>query len=264
MKITRIIRIVRIKVKGSGRMSNHNPLQQFLVKTLVPIHVGGIDLSFSNASAFMLLSALIPLALLWYARPYQMIPGKLQTLLEIALGFITDMLEDTNEEKGLPYLPLIMAVFLFVFFGNMLGMIPYGFTFTSHLIATLGLAGFIFIIITSIGIAKHGKKFLALFIPQGVPMLLWPLMIPVEILSYLSRPFSLAVRLFANMMAGHTMLKVFGGFTVALGALGIGPLAVNVALIGFEFLVAFLQAYVFTILTCIYLHDALYLHGTKH
>jgi len=212
----------------------------------------------------MLLSALLPLLILWLARPYERVPRKMQALVEMGYHFIADILKETNEEKGLPYLPLISAVFLFVFFGNTLGMIPYGFTFTSHLIATFCLAGFLFIIITAVGLLKHGRKFLALFIPQGVPWILWPLMIPVELLSYLSRPLSLGVRLFANMMAGHTMLKVFGGFTVALGFLGIAPLLVNVVLIAFEFFVSFLQAYVFTILTCIYLHDALYLHGTDH
>lgn len=245
-------------------MHDHGPLKQFLVKPLVLIHVGGVDVSFTNASLFMLLSAVIPLALMWWARPYTLIPGRLQALIEMGYTFVADILEETNQEKGLAYLPLVSTVFLFVLFGNMLGMIPYGFTFTSHLIATLGLAGLVFTLITGIGIVKHGRKFLAMFVPQGVPMLLWPLMIPVEVLSYLSRPFSLAVRLFANMMAGHTMLKVFGGFTVALGALGIGPLAVNVALVAFEFLVAFLQAYVFAYLTCVYLHDALYLHGANH
>lgn len=251
-------------VTGNDVCMHDSPLHQFLIKPLIPLSFCGIDLSFTNASLFMLLAAILPLLLLAAARPYKRLPGKLQALVEMGYSFVADILHDTNEEKGLPFLPLISAVFLFVLFGNMLGMIPYGFTFTSHIIATLGLAGLLFILITGVGILKHKTKFLKLFIPQGVPWALWPLMIPVELLSYLSRPMSLAVRLFANMMAGHTMLKVFGGFTVTLGALGVAPLLVNVALTGFEFLVSFLQAYVFTILTCIYLHDALYLHGTDH
>lgn len=245
-------------------MGHDSPLHQFLVKPIVPLSLWGVDISFTNASLFMLLAALLPLLFLFLGRPYQRFPGRLQACIELAYCFVADMLHDTNEEKGLPFLPLISAVFLFVLFGNLLGMVPYGFTFTSHIIATFGLAGLLFIIITAIGILKHKTKFLKLFIPQGVPVFLWPLMIPVELLSYLSRPMSLGVRLFANMMAGHTMLKVFGGFTIGLGALGVAPLLVNVALTGFELLVSFLQAYVFTILTCIYLHDALYLHGTDH
>ena len=152
---------------------------------------------------------------------------------------------------------------MFVFFGNMLGMLPFAFTFTSQLAIVFGLAGFLFVLITTIGLAKHGLHFLTIFWPQGVPLILAPLLIPIELLSYLSRPMSLAIRLFANMMAGHTMMKVFGGFTAMLGLAGVLPFALNVALTGFEIMVSFLQAYVFTILTCIYLHDALYLHDQK-
>ena len=241
-----------------------SPLHQFLVKTLVPIHVFDIDISFTNAAVFMMLAAALPLVFLWLGRPYSETPGRGQALLEMGYVFVADILGETNLDKGASFFPLIASVFFFVLFGNMLGMIPYGFTFTSHIVATLGLSSLLFMIITGIGIIKHGRKFLALFVPAGVPVLLWPLMIPVELLSYLSRPFSLAVRLFANMMAGHTMLKVFGGFTVALGVWGVAPLVINIALMGFEFLVSFLQAYVFTILTCIYLSDALYLHGADH
>ena len=235
---------------------HESPLHQFLVKTVIPIHVFGVDISFTNAAAFMLLAAALPLFFLWLGRPYRDAPGRGQALLEMGYEFVSDVLGETNLDKGASFFPLIASVFVFVLFGNMLGMIPYGFTFTSHIIATLGLSGFLFLIITGIGIAKHGRRFLALFVPAGVPVLLWPLMIPVELLSYLSRPFSLAVRLFANMMAGHTMLKVFGGFTVALGVWGVAPLLINVALMGFEFLVSFLQAYVFTLLAGVYIGAA--------
>lgn len=229
----------------------------------------GIDLSLTNAGVFMLLSALLPLLFLALIRPQAFSQSKGQALIEMGYHFVADILiqngvPGAQKGQGLGFFPLVASVFVFILFGNMLGMLPYSFTFTSHIVATFGLAGLLFLIITGIGIARHGKKFLRTFFPPGVPLLLAPLMIPVEVLSYLSKPLSLSVRLFANMMAGHTMLKVFGGFTVALGFLGVAPLAINVALIGFELLVSFLQAYVFTILTCIYLADALYLHGEDH
>jgi F-type H+-transporting ATPase subunit a len=246
-------------------MDDHGPLQQFLIKKIIPWQFMGVDLSFTNASLFMCIATFLPIALFIFSRRQKgLIPSYYQSILEISYRFVADMLQETSEEKGLPFFPLVFSLFMFVLFGNMLGMIPYGFTFTSHLAVTFGLASLIFLIITFIGIIKHRGKFFALFVPPGVPWLLMPIMIPIELLSYLSRPVSLAVRLFANMMAGHTMLKVFGSFTVVLGLLGIAPLAINVALVGFEFLVSFLQAYVFTILTCIYLHDALYLHGKGH
>jgi F-type H+-transporting ATPase subunit a len=242
----------------------HGPLHQFVIYPLVDIHLWGWDISFTNAALFMVLSVVLPVLFLLAPRPYRAIPTRMQAYVEMTYAFVARMLEETNEEKGLPYLPLIFSLFMFLLCGNLLGMIPYGFTFTSHLIVTFGLAGLLFCIITLVGIIKHGRKFLALFIPPGVPLLLMPLMLPVEVLSYLSRPVSLGVRLFANMMAGHTMLKVFGGFTISLGLMGVAPLAINTLLVGFEVLVSCLQSYVFTILTCIYLHDALYLHGQSH
>jgi F-type H+-transporting ATPase subunit a len=239
----------------------HSPLHQFLVKPLIPLSVGGVDLSFTNAALCMLVAAFLPvLVLLFLRKRLTLIPGALQSLVEMGYMFIAGLLKDTNGEKGLAYFPLLFSVFMFILCGNMLGMLPYSFTFTSQLAIVFALAGLLFVIITGIGIIKHGWHFFSIFWPQGVPWVMAPLLIPVELLSYLSRPISLGVRLFANMMAGHTMLKVFGGFTAALGIFGIGPLAVNVVLTGFEVMVSFLQAYVFTILTCIYLHDALYLH----
>jgi len=171
------------------------------------------------------------------------------------------MISDTAGSKAKPYFGLIFSLFMFVLFCNMLGMIPYSFTVTSHIIVTFVLAAFIFIGVTIIGFLKHGLGYLKLFVPSGVPSLLLPLIIVIEVISYLSRPVSLSVRLFANMMAGHTMLKVFGGFVISLGLIGGWlPLSFSVALTGLEILVAFLQAYVFAILTCIYLNDALNLH----
>ena len=241
----------------------HSPLHQFLVYPLISWQFAGFDISFTNASLFMMIAALLPASFL-FVHHSGMIPGRLQAILEMGYKFISGLLEETNGERGLPYFPFIVSLFMFVLLGNFIGMLPYAFTFTSQLIVTFGLATFVFLVITGIGIYKHGLRFFSIFWPQGVPWFMAPLLIPVEVLSYLSRPISLAVRLFANMMAGHTMLKVFGGFTAALGVWGVGPLVVNIALTGFEILVSFLQAYVFTILTCIYLHDALYLHHADH
>jgi len=171
------------------------------------------------------------------------------------------MIADTAGSKARPYFAFIFSLFMFVLFCNMFGMIPYTFTVTSHIIVTFVLASFIFIGVTIIGFIKHGFGYLKLFVPSGVPVVLLPLIVVIEIISYLSRPISLSVRLFANMMAGHTMMKVFGGFVISLGIVGGWlPLSFSVALTGLEILVAFLQAYVFAILTCIYLNDALNLH----
>jgi F-type H+-transporting ATPase subunit a len=169
--------------------------------------------------------------------------------------------------EGKKYFPFVFALFMFVLFGNLIGLLPYAFTYTSHIAVTLGLAATVFFVTTIVALALHGKKFFGYFFPEGAPLWLAPIIVPVELVSYLSRPISLSVRLFANMVAGHVLLKVFATFVVLLGGLGmIGPVAallplsVNVLLVGFEILVAFLQAYVFAILTCIYLHDAVHLH----
>ena len=171
------------------------------------------------------------------------------------------MINATAGNSAKSFFPFVFTLFMFVLFCNMVGMLPYSFTVTSHIIVTFVLAAIIFVGVTIIGFAKHGFKYLELFVPKGVPVALLPLIVVIEIISYLSRPVSLSVRLFANMMAGHTMLKVFGGFVISLGLLGGWlPLGFSVALTGLEILVAFLQAYVFAILTCIYLNDALNLH----
>ena len=174
--------------------------------------------------------------------------------------FVANLLRDTIGSDGRRYFPFIFALFMFILFGNLLGMVPYSFTFTSHIVVTFVMAIVVFLGVTLLGFVKHGVRFFSFFVPPGISILLWPLMIPIEIISYLSRPISLAVRLFANMTAGHTMLKVFAGFIPALGAAGILPLAFVTALTGLEFLIAFLQAYVFTVLTCLYISDALHLH----
>ena len=240
-----------------------NPMQQFTVHRIGPeIKIAGVDLSFTNASLFMLISATIILLYLFLgSKDKNIIPNKLQLTAEMFYTFVAKMISDTAGSKAKPYFPFIFSLFMFVLFCNMVGMLPYSFTVTSHIIVTLIMALFIFIAVTIIGFIKHGYKYLSIFVPSGVPAVLLPLITIIEIISYLSRPVSLSVRLFANMMAGHTMLKVFGGFVVSLGILGGWlPLSFSVALTGLEILVAFLQAYVFAILTCIYLNDALNLH----
>ena len=213
----------------------NNPMQQFNVYKIGPeINIGGVDLSFTNASLFMVISA-ISIALFLYlgTKEKKIVPDKLQLLSEMLYGFVAKMISDTAGSKAKPYFPFIFSLFMFVLLCNMIGMLPYSFTVTSHIIVTLILALFIFIAVTVIGFIKHGFKYLSIFVPSGVPAILLPLITVIEIISYLSRPVSLSVRLFANMMAGHTMLKVFGGFVISLGILGGWlPLSLSVAVTG--------------------------------
>ena len=239
----------------------HNPLDQFVIQTWIPIKIGDIDASFTNSSAFMLLTVICATALMVIAvRPRAGVPGRWQLLAELTYQFIARMVSDNIGKEGRAYFPLIFSIFMFVLFGNLIGMIPYSFTFTSHIAVTLTMAVFIFILVTVIAVMKHGIKFFSFFLPEGVPIILAPLMVIIEVISYFTRPFSLSVRLFANMMAGHTLLKVIGGFVVPLGIFGVVPIAGLVAVMGLEFLIAFLQAYIVTILTCIYINDAIHLH----
>ena len=240
-----------------------NPMHQFEVYRLGPeINLGPANLSFTNASLFMVISAITILFFLFFGtKKKSLVPSKIQLVTEMTYSFIAKMINDTAGSAAKPFFPFIFTLFMFVLFCNMVGMLPYSFTVTSHIIVTFALAAIVFIGVTIIGFVKHGIKYLELFVPKGVPFVLLPLIVIIEIISYLSRPVSLSVRLFANMMAGHTMLKVFGGFVISLGLLGGWlPLSFSVALTGLEILVAFLQAYVFAILTCIYLNDALNLH----
>ncbi|MBK47749.1 MAG: F0F1 ATP synthase subunit A [Pelagibacteraceae bacterium] len=238
-----------------------DPIHQFEIKKIIPIEINNIDLSFTNSSLFMMLTVLfISIFLISSIKKKKIIPTRLQSVSEIFYEFIANMINDNIGNKGQKFFPLIFTLFTFILFGNLLGLLPYSFTFTSHIIVTFVMAMFIFLFVTLIGIMMHGFKFFGLFVPKGVPMAMLPLMVPIEIISYLSRPVSLSIRLFANMMAGHTMLKVFAGFIFSLGLFGIAPLIVDVALTAFEVLVAFLQAYVFTVLTCLYLNDAINLH----
>ncbi|MDA9961050.1 F0F1 ATP synthase subunit A [Candidatus Pelagibacter sp.] len=240
-----------------------NPMTQFNVYRIGPeIKLGAFDISFTNASLFMIISSFAILIIFNIgSKKNSLLPNKIQLLAELSYTFVSKMISDTAGLKAKPYFAFIFSLFMFVLFCNMFGMIPYTFTVTSHIIVTFVLASFIFIGVTIVGFAKHGFGYLKLFVPSGVPAILLPLIVVIEVISYLSRPVSLSVRLFANMMAGHTMMKVFGGFVISLGIVGGWlPLSFSVALTGLEILVAFLQAYVFAILTCIYLNDALNLH----
>jgi len=239
-----------------------DPMHQFEIKRQIAIDVFGIDASFTNSSLFMVVAVVaISAFLILSMRGRALVPGRMQSLAELSYEFVANMVRDNVGTAGQRYFPFIFTLFMFVLFCNMLGMIPYTFTVTSHIIVTFALALFIFLAVTVIGFVKHGAHFLKLFVPSGVPVVMLPLLVVIEVLSYLTRPVSLSVRLFANMMAGHTMLKVFGSFVVALGILGgWAPLAFMVAFTGLEILVAFLQAYVFAILSCIYLSDALHMH----
>lgn len=239
----------------------HSPLAQFEIKRLVDIDIAGIDASFTNSSMWMVISIVAISAMLTLSmRGRAMVPGRWQSISELSYEFIANMLRDNVGSEGRRYFPFVFTLFMFILFANVLGLIPYSFTSTSHIIVTFSMAIVVFLGVTVIGIVRHKGKFLSLFVPSGVPVFLMPLLIPIEIISYLTRPVSLSLRLFANMMAGHTLLKVFGGFVVALGMFGIAPLVFIVALYGLELIVAFLQAYVFTILTCLYLNDAVHLH----
>jgi len=239
-----------------------NPLHQFEIKKLFEMSLCGYDISFTNSALFMVIAVLVvSFFFLLATRKNYKIPNRLQALVEIMYNFVADTVKDNAGKEGMKYFPLVFSVFFFVLTGNLLGMIPYSFTYTSHIIVTFGLAVMVFLFVTVLGFCIHGLKFFKLFCPEGVPAFLTPIIIPIEIFSYLSRPISLSIRLFANMTAGHSMLKVFAGFSVSLGVLlGIFPLALNVLLIGFEFFVACIQAYIFTVLTCVYLNDAIHMH----
>lgn len=241
----------------------HSPLHQFEVFPLLPLEAAGYNISFTNASLWMTLASLGVFLLMYLGgRKAALVPGRLQTLSETMIYWINDTIMGTAGKEGLKYFPHIFTLFMFILFCNVFGMIPYSFTVTSHIIVTFALALVVFFACTLIAIFKHGPvKFLGFFLPHGTPWWMAPVMYFIELFSYLARPVSLSVRLAANMMAGHTMLKVIAGFVVMLGVLGGWlPLLLLVVLTGFEIGIAVLQAYIFTILTCVYLNDALHLH----
>ena len=245
-----------------------HPLDQFKIEPIIPIHIGGVDASFTNSALVMCITvAVASLVVIWGSRGRALVPSRWQSLAEISYEFIAGMIDDNVGHEGRDYFPFIFTLFMFIFFGNLLGLIPYGYTFTGQIVVTFAMAAVVFTGVTIIGIARHGWHFLSFFVPHGVPTVLLLLLVPIELLSYLIRPFTLSIRLFANMMAGHTMLAIFAGFVAplllaagAIKAFAVVPLAVDILLIFLELLVAALQAYVFTILTCLYLRDAIHLH----
>ena len=241
--------------------AHHSPLAQFMIHKIIPFEVGGVDVSYTN-SALAMTAAVVAVSVFMILgmRRGALVPGRWQLLAEMGYEFVANMIRENVGQEGRRYFPFIFALFMFIFAGNMIGMLPYSFTFTSHLVVTFGMAATVFVGVTIIGFLKHGVRFLGFFLPHGVPWFLTWLIIPIEIVSYLSRPVSLSLRLFANMTAGHTMMKVFAGFIFVLGVIGVAPFIIVIALTGLEIIIAFLQAYVFAILTCVYLNDALHLH----
>lgn len=249
-------------MSAGGEQSGHSPLQQFEVRRLIPLELKGADISFTNASLFMVLAvAAIAVFILGGMRRHALVPGRWQGAAEVLYEFIAGMVKDNVGTAGRAYFPFIFSLFMFILACNLLGMTPYGFTVTSHIIVTAAMAVAVFVGVTVIGFWKHGLGYFHIFLPSGTPGWMAPLMIPIEIVAYLARPVSLSIRLAANMMAGHTMLKVIAGFVIGLGWLfGWLPFAFLAVLVGFEIFVAILQAYIFSILTCVYLNDALHMH----
>lgn len=245
-----------------------NPIHQFVIDRKVPLDIAGIDVSFTNSAVWMLIGLVVSTAFLMLAtRKKAMVPSRLQMTAELLYDFVAGMVRDSIGHKGAKYFPFVFTLFMFVLMGNMLGLIPGAFTYTSHLAVTGGLALFVFFMVVLFGIFNHGLKFFSLFLPPGVPWWLALPMIAIELVSFFVRPITLSVRLFANMMAGHIMLKVVAGFAIAAASAGAGmalagifPVLINVMLMAFELLVAFIQAYVFAILTCVYLKDTVDLH----
>lgn len=238
-----------------------DPLHQFLIRPLVFIKIGRVDISFTNSSLVMVIVTGLIMMLCGYGSRHKLlVPSRLQGIAEFFYDFIRGVVVETMGSKGLPYLPFILSLFLFVFFGNLLGIIPYSFTFTSHIIVTLSLALIVYSVVLFLAFQKFGFRFFKRFVPTGVPLCILPILVPVEVISFFFRPLSLAVRLFANMLAGHILLKIFAGFCLMLGIYAVFPLVFNAAFIGFEIFVAGLQAYIFAILSCVYLQDAMHGH----
>jgi F-type H+-transporting ATPase subunit a len=237
-------------------------MEQFQIKRIIPLELFGWDVSFTNSSLFMVIAmAIIPLFYLVAMNRRALVPGRLQSTAELSYEYVANMVRDIVGEGGMKYFPWIFTIFMFILVLNLLGLLPYSFTVTSHIIVTFAFAAMVWLVVTAIGFINHGPGFLKLFVPSGVPWWLLPIIVAIELISYLIRPISHSVRLFANMMAGHAMLKVFAGFVIGLGLLGgWAPLVFLVGFTGLELVVAFLQAFIFTVLTCIYLNDAVNMH----
>nr|WP_290842710.1 F0F1 ATP synthase subunit A [Henriciella sp.] len=247
-----------------------DPMSQFEVKKLFELQIGGIDLSFTNTAFYMLLG--VSLIIIFFglaASRGKLIPSRSQSIAEIGYGFVANMVRSTAGEEGLKFFPFVFTLFFFVFFANMIGMVPYAFTTTSHIIVTGALALLVISIVIIYGLYKNGLKFFKLFAPSGAPFFIYLILVPIEVISFIARPVTLALRLFANMLAGHIMLKLFATFaaqlfaaalagTALLGVVGVLAFAMGIAINALELLVAGLQAYIFAILTCVYLNDALH------
>lgn len=244
-----------------------DPIHQFQINKIATLgQIGGHEIAFTNSALFMVIAvAGITALMLGTTGRRSLVPGRLQSIAELSYEFVADTLKSSAGNEGMKFFPLVFSLFMFILVANVVGIIPYAFTVTSHIVITASLALLVFLTVIVYGIYKNGFRFLKLFVPSGIPIYILPLIVLIEIMSFLSRPISHSVRLFANMLAGHITLKVFGGFVTMLGGFGIAgwlgatlPLAMTVALTALELLVAFLQAYVFTILTCIYLNDAIH------
>ena len=242
-----------------------DPIHQFNIDKIFTIgHIGGHEIAFTNSSAYMLVAVVLT-ALLMLATGRKLVPGRMQSVAEISYEFVADTIRSTAGKEGMKFFPFVFTIFMLVTVSNMVGIIPYTFTISSHIIVTAALAFLVFFTVLIYGFYRNGLRFFKLFVPSGIPIAILPLVVAIEVISFLSRPISHSVRLFANMLAGHITLKVFASFITMLGALGIAgkfgavlPLALVVALTALEVLVAFLQAYVFAILTCMYLNDAIH------
>ncbi len=240
----------------------HSPLDQFKIKTLAQMpEIAGYGVDFTNSSFAMMLAVILAYSFLMVGmRRRDLVPNRFQALVEITYEAISNTLRDNVGEQGRAYFPFVFSLFMFVLMCNLVGMIPYQFTATSHLAVTFTLALMVFVTVTLVALIKHGFGFFGYFLPAGTPLWLAPLVYPIEVVSYLARPISLSVRLMANMFAGHLVLKIFAGFAIMMGVAGVIPLFFVVFLTGFEIVIAILQAYIFAILTCVYLHDAVHLH----
>lgn len=237
------------------------PMYQFEIKDLVPMDLGIVDLSFTNSALFTFIAVALVVIFFWVAvKGHSLVPSRMQSMAEVFYEFTRNMIRDTAGNEALKYFPYIFTLFIFILACNLLGMVPYSFTVTSHFAVTVFLALSVFITVTVIGFMKHGMHFLSFFWPQNAPAAMRPFLCIIEVISYFARPVSHSIRLAANMMAGHAVLKVLASFVGALGVFGFLPIIGVVGITALEFLVAILQAYVFAILTVVYLNDALNLH----
>jgi F-type H+-transporting ATPase subunit a len=241
--------------------AEHSPLAQFTVQPIVPLHIGGVDISYTNASLMMTIVVVLIVGLLLLATyRARLVPGRLQSVAELAYEFTDNMIGDNLGVEGRAFFPFVFSLFTFLLLGNLISLVPYSFSFTAQIVVTAALALFVFVLVTMVAFVRHGLHFFSFFLPAGAPLIMAPLIIPIEIVSYLARPLTLAIRLFANMMAEHALMVIFAGFAVTLGAFFFLPVLVDVAIYALEVIVFSLQAYIFTILTVLYLRDAIYLH----